>query len=67
MLDNTIIICSPGMNAGVAVAGGVYRTRQPRPPAFFVSLFLFPLVRMIGGGYAAGGGAVLYPVVAPAL
>src|SRR5262249_53549695 len=29
--------------------------------------FLFPLVRMIGGGYATSGGAVLYPVVAPAL
>jgi adenine/guanine/hypoxanthine permease len=28
---------------------------------------LAPLVKMIGGGYATGGGAMLYPVVAPAL
>lgn len=34
---------------------------------FFLSLLFFPLVRMIGGGYPAGGTAVLYPVVAPAL
>lgn len=34
---------------------------------FFVSLFFFPLVRMIGGGYPAGENLVLYPVVAPAL
>jgi AGZA family xanthine/uracil permease-like MFS transporter len=29
-------------------------------------LFISPLVRMIGGGYTAGG-TTLYPVVAPAL
>jgi AGZA family xanthine/uracil permease-like MFS transporter len=34
---------------------------------FLLSILFFPLVRMIGGGYAAGGGPVLYPVVAPAL
>jgi AGZA family xanthine/uracil permease-like MFS transporter len=34
---------------------------------FFLSLFLYPLVRMIGGGYPAGDGVVLYPVIAPAL
>jgi len=34
---------------------------------FFLSLFLFPLVRMIGGGHPVEGGRILYPVVAPAL
>ena len=34
---------------------------------FFLSLLFFPLVRMIGGGYPGANGAVLYPVVAPAL
>ena len=33
---------------------------------FLASILCFPLVRTIGGGYAAGG-VVLYPVVAPAL
>ena len=34
---------------------------------FLLSLFFHPLVKMIGGGYPAGGNVVLYPVVAPAL
>ena len=34
---------------------------------FLSALFFYPLVRMIGGGYAAGNNAVLYPIVAPAL
>ena len=34
---------------------------------FFLALFLFPLVSMIGGGFDAGDGVTLYPVVAPAL
>lgn len=33
---------------------------------FLLSLFLYPLVRMIGGGYALGA-TTLYPVIAPAL
>jgi AGZA family xanthine/uracil permease-like MFS transporter len=34
---------------------------------FFLSLFFFPLVRMIGGGYLTPAGTTLYPVAAPAL
>jgi AGZA family xanthine/uracil permease-like MFS transporter len=34
---------------------------------FLAALFFSPLVKMISGGYAAGGGLVLYPIVAPAL
>jgi AGZA family xanthine/uracil permease-like MFS transporter len=33
---------------------------------FLIALLFYPLVRMIGGGYAADGG-ILYPVTAPAL
>jgi AGZA family xanthine/uracil permease-like MFS transporter len=33
---------------------------------FLIALFFYPLVKMIGGGYAIEGG-VLYPVTAPAL
>lgn len=33
---------------------------------FIVAIFFFPLVKMIGGGYAIEGG-MLYPVTAPAL
>ncbi len=34
---------------------------------FIVALFFYPLVEMIGGGFDAGGGHRLYPVIAPAL
>jgi AGZA family xanthine/uracil permease-like MFS transporter len=34
---------------------------------FLLSIFFFPAVKMIGGGYASGGGLILYPVIAPAL
>ncbi|MDD5137718.1 MAG: NCS2 family permease [Candidatus Omnitrophica bacterium] len=35
--------------------------------AFLAALFFFPLIKMIGGGYAATDGVVLHPVTAPAL
>jgi AGZA family xanthine/uracil permease-like MFS transporter len=34
---------------------------------FIFALFFSPLVKMIGGGYQAAGGALLHPVTAPAL
>ena len=34
---------------------------------FLLSIFFFPVVKMIGGGYVQDEGIVLYPVVAPAL
>jgi len=54
-------------STGVAAGGRTGLANVVTAGLFFVSLFLSPLVRMIGGGSAAGGGAVLYPVVAPAL
>ncbi len=35
--------------------------------AFLAALFFFPLVKMIGGGFEAAKGVILYPVTAPAL
>lgn len=54
-------------STGVAAGGRTGLANVVTAGLFFLSLFLFPLVRMIGGGYPAGGGVVLYPVVAPAL
>jgi AGZA family xanthine/uracil permease-like MFS transporter len=34
---------------------------------FFVALFFSPLIKMIGGGYEAAKGVILYPVTSPAL
>jgi AGZA family xanthine/uracil permease-like MFS transporter len=54
-------------SAGVSAGGRTGLANVVTAALFFVSLFLFPLVRMIGGGYQAGESAILYPVVAPAL
>ncbi len=34
---------------------------------FLLSIFFYPLVKMIGGGYEVSNGNFLYPVIAPAL
>ncbi|MBL7081797.1 MAG: NCS2 family permease [Candidatus Omnitrophica bacterium] len=34
---------------------------------FLLSIFFFPVVKMIGGGYATEAGLTLYPIIAPAL
>jgi AGZA family xanthine/uracil permease-like MFS transporter len=54
-------------SAGVSAGGRTGLANVVTAALFFLSLFCFPLVRMIGGGYQAGEAAVLYPVVAPAL
>jgi adenine/guanine/hypoxanthine permease len=52
---------------GVAAGGRTGLANVVTAALFLLSLFLFPLVRMIGGGCAGEGGRVLYPIVAPAL
>ena len=54
-------------STGVAAGGRTGLANVVTAGLFFLSLFLFPLVQMIGGGVPADGGRVLYPVVAPAL
>ena len=54
-------------STGVAAGGRTGLANVVTATLFLLSLFFFPLVRMIGGGYPAGGQTVLYPVVAPAL
>ena len=54
-------------STGVAAGGRTGLANVVTASLFFLSLFLYPLVRMIGGGVPAGDGRVFYPVVAPAL
>ena len=54
-------------STGVAAGGRTGLANVVTASLFFASLFLHPLVRMIGGGYPVGDGVVLYPVIAPAL
>ncbi len=52
---------------GVSAGGRTGLAAAVTAALFFLSLFFFPLVRMIGGGYGLAGGVTLYPVAAPAL
>jgi AGZA family xanthine/uracil permease-like MFS transporter len=54
-------------STGVSAGGRTGLANVVTAALFLLSLFFHPLVRMIGGGYPAGGTLVLYPVVAPAL
>ena len=54
-------------STGVAEGGRTGLANIVTATLFLLALFFSPLVRMIGGGYTAGGGLTLYPVVAPAL
>ena len=52
--------------AGVAAGGRTGLASVVTAALFLLALFLSPLVRMIGGGYAEGD-SMLYPVIAPPL
>src|SRR6185436_13194948 len=52
--------------AGVAAGGRTGLSSLVTSALFLLSLFFYPLVRAIGGGYASGG-ATLYPIVAAPL
>jgi AGZA family xanthine/uracil permease-like MFS transporter len=54
-------------STGVSAGGRTGLTAVVVAVLFLAALFFQPLVRMIGGGYAAGDGRMLYPSVAPAL
>jgi AGZA family xanthine/uracil permease-like MFS transporter len=52
---------------GVVAGGRTGLTSVVTAGLFLLALFFYPLVKMIGGGYAAGNNVTLYPIVAPAL
>jgi adenine/guanine/hypoxanthine permease len=54
-------------STGVSAGGRTGLANVVTAALFFLALLFSPLVKMIGGGFAVGGGLVLYPVVAPAL
>ncbi|MBU1727179.1 MAG: NCS2 family permease [Candidatus Omnitrophica bacterium] len=53
--------------AGIASGGRTGLTAVVTGLLFLATIFFFPLIKMIGGGFDAGGGAILRPVTAPAL
>jgi AGZA family xanthine/uracil permease-like MFS transporter len=52
--------------AGVAAGGRTGLSAVVTAGLFLLSLFFYPLIRMVGGGYTSGS-ATLYPVIAPPL
>ena len=52
--------------AGIAAGGRTGLASLVTAALFLVSLFLYPLVQMVGGGHASGG-TTLYPVIAAPL
>jgi AGZA family xanthine/uracil permease-like MFS transporter len=53
--------------AGISAGGKTGLSSVFTALFFVISLFFYPIVKMIGGGYLAGNGQLLYPVIAPAL
>ena len=53
--------------AGVSVGGRTGFSNLITSFLLLISIFFYPLVRMVGGGYQTPQGDVLYPVIAPAL
>jgi len=54
-------------STGVSAGGRTGLANVFTAGLFLLALPFYPLVRMIGGGYDAGDGVTLYPVIAPAL
>jgi AGZA family xanthine/uracil permease-like MFS transporter len=54
-------------STGVAAGGRTGLAAVVTALLFLVALFFHPLVELVGGGYTAGEGLTLYPVIAPAL
>jgi len=66
MLGTSTVTAYIESGAGVAAGGRTGLASLVTAGLFVLSLFLHPLVRMIGGGYVVGA-TTFYPVIAPAL
>ena len=67
MLGTSTVTAYIESSTGVAAGGRTGLASVVTAALFLLALFFHPLVKMIGGGVATGTGAVLYPIVAPAL
>lgn len=54
-------------STGVAEGGRTGLSAVVTGLLFLLALFIYPLARMIGGGYEASPGVFLYPIIAPAM
>lgn len=67
LLGTTTITSYIESSAGIAQGAKTGLSNMVTGILFLVSIFFFPFVKMIGGGYLTSKGIILYPVIAPTL
>ncbi len=67
LLGTSTVTCYIESAAGVAEGGRTGFSNMITGTLILLSLFFYPLVKMIGGGYEVSEGVFLYPVLAPSL
>jgi len=66
-LGTTTITSYIESSAGIAQGARTGLSNIITALLFLLSIFFFPFVKMIGGGYATSKGMILYPVISPCL
>ena len=67
LLGTSTVTCYIESATGIAVGGRTGLTAVFTGLFMLLSIFLYPLVKIVGGGYAISQTTTLYPIIAPAL
>ena len=67
LLGTSTVTCYIESATGIAEGGRTGLTAAVTGICMLLSLFLYPLVKIVGGGFQIGPSAFLYPIIAPAL
>ncbi len=67
LLGTSTVTCYIESATGIAVGGRTGLTAVFTGIFMLLSIFLYPLVKIVGGGYAISQTTMLYPIIAPAL
>ena len=67
LLGTSTVTCYIESATGITEGGRTGLTAAVTGVCMLLSLFLYPLVKIVGGGFQIGPSAFLYPIIAPAL
>ena len=67
LLGTSTVTCYIESATGITEGGRTGLTAVVTAVCMLLSLFLYPLVKIVGGGFQIGPSAFLYPIIAPAL
>ena len=67
LLGTSTVTCYIESASGITEGGRTGLTAAVTGICMLLSLFLYPLVKIVGGGFQIGPSAFLYPIIAPAL